>query len=58
MFLFIVLVLVVLILIALIIAAVVVGGVVGLLLFGDVIVCVAILIWVIKKFFFDKKGKN
>lgn len=33
----------------------VIGGAVGIVMFGDVIVCALLIIWIIKKLFFKKK---
>lgn len=54
MILFGVLALIVLFLIAFVVVAIAAGGVTCILVFGDVIVCVFILIWIIKKIFFRR----
>lgn len=58
MILFITLVLIVLALTALTIIALALGGTIFIVLFGDVIVCIFILLWLIKKIFFKKKNKE
>lgn len=57
MVLFITLLLITAILVVLTVAIVSVTGAVGIVLFSDVIVCVFILIWLIKKFFNKKRRK-
>lgn len=50
-----------LILIALIVLTIIVfaaGGTAFIVVFGDVIVCIFILAWIIKKIFFKKKDKE
>ena len=49
--------LIVLVLIAITVIVVSIGGALGVIMFGDVIVCIAILIWIIKKLIFRKKNK-
>lgn len=49
--------LIVLVLIVITVIVVSIGGALGIILFGDVIVCIAILIWIIKKLIFRKKSK-
>ena len=46
--------LIVLVLIVITVIVVSIGGALGIILFGDVIVCIAILIWIIKKLIFRK----
>ena len=55
MILVILLALIVLVLIAITVIVVSIGGALGVVLFSDVIVCIAILIWIIKKILFRKK---
>lgn len=38
--------------------AIAIGGSVFIVVFGDVIVCVFLILWVIKKLFFKKKSKK
>lgn len=47
--------LIVLVLIAITIIVFTVGGALGIILFGDVIVCIVFLVWIIKKLIFRKK---
>ena len=47
-----------LILIALTIIVLAAGGTAFIVVFGDVIVCIFILAWIIKKIFFKKKDKE
>jgi hypothetical protein len=54
MFLAILLILITLILAVITLAVLSVGGAVGIILFSDVIVCVFLLIWIIKKLFKKK----
>lgn len=46
--------LIVLVLIAITVIVVSIGGALGVIMFGDVIVCIAILIWIIRKILFRK----
>ena len=55
MFLFMVLLLVFLILVAFLVLAISVFGATAIVIFGDVIVCAFIIIWIVKKLFFKKK---
>lgn len=55
MFIFMILALILLLLIGATIAIVSAVGAVGIIIFGDVIVCGIILAWIIKKIFFSKK---
>lgn len=55
MVLFVLLLLITLILSVVTLAVLSVGGAVGIILFGDVIVCVLILIWIMKKILTKKK---
>ena len=55
MFLFMILLLIALILIVLTVVVLSVFGAGAIVLFGDVIVCVFIIGWIIKKLFFNKK---
>lgn len=55
MFLFIILLLIVLILSVFLILALSVFGAGALIIFGDVIICILIIGWIIKKLFFKKK---
>ena len=55
MVLFVLLLLITLILCVVTLAVLSVGGAVGIILFGDVIVCVLILIWIMKKILTKKK---
>lgn len=54
MILFLILSLILIALIALTIIVLAVGGTAFIVVFGDVIVCIFLLIWVIKKIFFNK----
>ena len=54
MFLIILLILITLILTVITLALLSVGGAIGIVLFSDVIVCVALLVWLIKKLFKKK----
>ena len=47
--------LIVLVLIAITVIVFTVGGALGIILFGDVIVCIVFLVWIIKKLIFRKK---
>lgn len=47
--------LIVLVLIAITVIVVSIGGALGVIMFGDVIVCIAILIGIIRKILFRKK---
>lgn len=49
MILFIILTLIVLLLIGFLVLAISVGGALSILLFGDVIVCIFIIVWIMKK---------
>lgn len=49
MFLFMILLIILILLIAFVILAVSIGGTVAIVLFGDVIVCIFIIMWIIKK---------
>lgn len=49
MILFIILALIVLLLIGFLVLAISVGGALSILLFGDVIVCIFIIVWIMKK---------
>lgn len=51
MLLFIILSIITILLVLLTVFVISVGGVVGIVLFSDVIVCIAILIWIIRKIF-------
>lgn len=43
-----------LLLIAMTVVVVSVGGAIGIVVFGDVIVCILVLVWLIKKLIFKK----
>lgn len=58
MILFLILSLILIALIALTIIVIAVGGTAFIVVFGDVIVCIFILAWIIKKLFFKKKDKK
>ena len=58
MILFSILLLIVTILTVVIIISVSIGGAGFIIVFGDVIVCIALLIWIIKKLFFNKNKKD
>lgn len=58
MILFLILSLILIALIALTIIVLAAGGTAFIVVFGDVIVCIFILAWVIKKIFFKKKDKE
>lgn len=58
MILFLILSLILIALIALTIIVLAVGGTAFIVVFGDVIVCIFILAWIIKKLFFKKKDKK
>lgn len=58
MILFLILSLILIALIALTIIALAAGGTAFIVVFGDVIVCIFILAWIIKKIFFKKKDKE
>ena len=49
MILFIILLLMVLLLVAFMVLAISVGGALSVILFGDVIVCIFIIVWILKK---------
>lgn len=55
MILFSILVLTIILLTIITIVAIALGGTAFIIVFGDVIVCVFILIWIIKKIFFNNK---
>ena len=55
MFLFTILVGIIILLILFMVLVATIGGAVGIVLFGDVIVCVLIMGFIIKKIFFKKK---
>lgn len=55
MILFIILLSIILLLTMFTIAIVSIGGSIFIIVFGDVIVCAVLLIWLIKKMFFNKK---
>jgi len=55
MILFIILTLTLLFLLAFTVIALSFGGAVFIIIFGDVIVCAVLIIWLIKKIFFNKK---
>ena len=57
MVLFVLLLLITLILSVTTLAVLSVGGAIGIILFGDVIVCVLILIWIMKKILTKKKNR-
>ena len=56
MILFIILLLIVAILTAITVFAISVGGAVFVILFGDVIVCIALIVWIMKRRINKKKG--
>lgn len=58
MILFLILSLILIALIALTIIVLAAGGTAFIVVFGDVIVCIFILAWIIKKIFFKKKDKE
>ena len=58
MILFLILSLILIALIALTIIVFAAGGTAFIVVFGDVIVCIFILAWIIKKIFFKKKDKE
>lgn len=58
MILFSILLLIITILTVVTIIGVAVGGAGFIIIFGDVIVCVALLIWIIKRLFFNKNKKD
>lgn len=58
MILFLILSLILIALIALTIIVLAAGGTAFIIVFGDVIVCIFILAWIIKKIFFKKKDKK
>ena len=58
MILFLILSLILIALIALTIIVLAAGGTAFIVVFGDVIVCIFILAWIIKKIFFKKKDKG
>ena len=58
MILFLILSLILIALIVLTIIVLVTGGTAFIIVFGDVIVCIFILAWIIKKIFFKKKDKK
>lgn len=58
MILFLILSLILIALIALTIVVLAAGGTAFIVVFGDVIVCIFILAWIIKKIFFKKKDKE
>jgi hypothetical protein len=58
MILFLILSLILIALIALTIIVLAAGGTAFIVIFGDVIVCIFILAWIIKKIFFKKKDKE
>lgn len=58
MILFLILSLILIALIALTIVVLAAGGTAFIVVFGDVIVCIFILAWMIKKIFFKKKDKE
>lgn len=58
MILFLILSLILITLIALTIIVLAAGGTAFIVVFGDVIVCIFILAWIIKKIFFKKKDKE
>ena len=58
MILFLILSLILIALIALTIIVLATGGTAFIVVFGDVIVCIFILAWIIKKIFFKKKDKK
>ncbi len=59
MILFLILMLILIALIAITVVTIAAGGTIFIVIFGDVIVCIFLLIWLIKKIFFnDKKGKS
>ena len=58
MILFLILSLILIALIALTIIVLSAGGTAFIVVFGDVIVCIFILAWIIKKIFFKKKDKE
>lgn len=55
MILFVILLLTVLVLMVITVAALSIGGAAFIITFGDVIVCIAILIWILKRLFRKKK---
>lgn len=59
MILFLILMIILVALIAITIAVIAAGGTIFIVIFGDVIVCIFLLAWLIKKIFFNnKKDKN
>lgn len=58
MILFLILTLILIALIAISIVVIAAGGTAFIVVFGDVIVCIFILAWIIKKIFFKKKDKE
>ena len=58
MFLFMILLLISLILIGVVVAVLSVFGAGAILIFGDVIICVLLIGWIMKKIFFNKKKKK
>lgn len=58
MFLFMILLLTILILSIFVVATIALFGAGFIIIFGDVIVCILILTWLIKKIFFNKKKKD
>lgn len=54
MILFTILALIVIFLAVVAIAVLSIGGTIGIILFGDIIVCIAVVVWLIKKFVFKK----
>lgn len=58
MILFLILSLILIALIAITVIMIALGGTAFIIVFGDVIVCIFILAWIIKKIFFKKKNKE
>lgn len=55
MFLLLILISMLLLLVAFVVLAVSIGGSIAIVLFGDVIVCILIIVWLIKKLIFKRK---